>query len=273
MARDPIAGATTELPSDFTAEAFDRGYAQLGAEIVWRLAAEAYGDQYPSEVRPYGMTTTWLLGRYVSELRLDRDRVLVDLACGSGGPGLWVARATGARLVGVDWSRVGVATAAARAPEFVPDGRAHFRLGTLAATGLPDSVADAAMCADAIFFAPDRIAAFAEVGRIIRPGAHFVFTCMEDRGHDAGGRAQIARHGVPDWTPIAEAGGLRVERKEEIPGFAEQLHRMYRLWLENIDALRAELGDETAGDMEQEARSVGPTLDSRTPLIITAVRP
>ena len=258
---------------EFTAAGFDAVFAQMAAtHIGWRLSSEAYGLEYPSEVQPYGTTTTWTLGRYVSELRLDRDRVLVDLACGRGGPGLWVARATGARLIGVDWSRVGVAAAMDRASEFVPDGRATFRVGTLDATGLPDHIADAAMCADAIFFAPDRVAAFAEAARILKPGGRFVFTCMEDRSEDDTSRARVSRHGVPDWTPILEAGGLQIERKEEIPRFVQQLQRMYALWLANLDAIRCEHGDEAADDMAAEARSVGPTLSTRVPLIITARR-
>jgi ubiquinone/menaquinone biosynthesis C-methylase UbiE len=84
--------------------------------------------------------------------------VLVDLACGRGGPGLWLCRATGADLVGVDWSPVGVdwspvavREATGRATDFVPSDRVRFLVGDLAASGLPDECADAVVCLDAVF--------------------------------------------------------------------------------------------------------------------------
>jgi RNA polymerase sigma-70 factor (ECF subfamily) len=43
-----------------------------------------------------------------------------------------------------------------------------------------------------------------------------------------------------------------------------------RAWVENIDALRTELGDGTANDLLDEAQNVGPTLPSRTGVLYTA---
>jgi ubiquinone/menaquinone biosynthesis C-methylase UbiE len=267
MPAETLRGAVVALPAEFNAATFDQAHGKAGTSpLMWRLSAQAYGENYPAEVQPWGMTTWWVLGRFVSELKVGPGHRLVDLACGRGGPGLWLARATGADLTGVDWSAIGVAAAQERASEFVPDGRADFRVGELAATGLPDGYADAAMCADAIFFAADRVAAFTEVARILKPAGRFVFTCDEDDSPD---RAMA----VPDWTPLAEAGGLEVERKEEVPHFAEQLQRMYDLWLENLEALRAEVGDDEAQELYNEAMRVGPTLKNRRPLVITARKP
>jgi hypothetical protein len=78
---------------------------------------------------------------------------------------------------------------------------------------------------------------------------------------------------VPDWTPLVEAAGLLVEQKEEIPRFVEMLQRFYALTLEHLDELRAEIGDEAAADMAEEARELGPILPRRTPLVVTARRP
>src|SRR5829696_8366166 len=112
---------------------FDDAFtATARSDLVWRLAAEAYGEDYPAEVQPWGSTTWWVLGRCVAALRVGPGQVLVDLACGRGGPGLWLCRATGAELVGVDWSPVAVEEATRRAAEFVPAGRARFVVGDLA---------------------------------------------------------------------------------------------------------------------------------------------
>ena len=83
----------------------------------------------------------------------------------------------------------------------------------------------------------DRIAVFAEMARVLRPGGRFLFTADESDDPDRPAA-------VPDWAPIIERGGLSVVTREEIPNWAAQLKEMYDAWMANIDALRAGLGDE-----------------------------
>jgi hypothetical protein len=64
-----------------------------------------------------------------------------------------------------------------------------------------------------------------------------------------------------------------VVAREQIPNWATQLKEMYDAWMENIDALRAGLGDDVADDLVDEAHTVGPTLSSRTGVMYTAERP
>jgi SAM-dependent methyltransferase len=149
-------GAVVPVRPGVTPEAFDRAHGTTAkSELMWRLAREAYGADYPGELEPWGMTTWWTLGRFISGLRVEAGQHLLDLACGRGGVGLWLARATGAQLTGVDWSPAAVREATARAPRFGPAQRASFAVGDLAATGLESASVHAAVCADAIFFALD----------------------------------------------------------------------------------------------------------------------
>lgn len=265
MPSTDIPGAVVPPREDATPETFDRAHEQTANELMWTLSREAYGDDYPVEIQPWGMTTWWTLGRYIAALRIRPDDHLVDLACGRGGVGLWLARATSARLTGVDWSPAGVRAASRRAATFVPDGRAAFVVGDLAATGLEAESADAMVCADAVFFVADRVAVFAEAARVLRPGARFVFTADESSGDRPAA--------VPDWSPIIEAGGLVVEERVEIPRWAEQLQAMYDTWLAHIDEVRDQLGDDSADDLIDEATHVGPTLVNRTGVLYVARKP
>lgn len=260
-----IRGAIVPARPEANAETFDRAHERTASELMWRLSHEAYGEDYPAEVRPWGMTTWWTLGQYVAALRIGVGEHLVDLACGRGGVGLWLARATGARLTGVDWSSAGVRAAAQTASAFVPAGRANFVVGDLAATGLDDDSVDGMVCADAVFFAPNRVAVFAEASRVLRRGARLAFTADES--------AADRPHAVPDWAPIIEAGGLVVESRAEIPRFSEQLQGMYNVWLGHIEQVRATLGDESAQDLVDEATQVGPTLADRTGVMYVARNP
>lgn len=256
-----------KAPKPFSPATFDLAHGVAArSDLIWRLSAQAYGDDYPAEVQPWGGTTWWVLGRCVSGLRVGPGKLLVDLACGRGGPGLWLSRATGANLVGVDWSPVGVEAASARAAHFVPSGRARFVIGDLVASGLPDQCADGVVCLDSIFFAADQVAALREVCRLLRRDGRYVFTAPEVR-------IPTKPFHVSDWKPLLEAAGLELESKEEVPRFAEQLGRWYQLVLEHLDAIRLEVGDEMAGRLEAEARSVGPTLNDEEALLLVARRP
>jgi ubiquinone/menaquinone biosynthesis C-methylase UbiE len=247
-----------------TADDFDRAHREAAkSDLLWQVSNRAYGADCPTELQAWGMTTWWTLGRFVSGLRLIPRQRLLDLGCGRGGVGLWLARALNVNLVGVDWSAAGVREAATRSMRFVPQDRARFQVGDLTATGLDAESIDGAICADAVFFAQDRVAVFAEMARVLRHGGRFLFTA--DVSEDLDRPAT-----VPDWAPIIERGGLGVVARQEIPNWAAQLKQMYDAWVENIDARRAELGDGSADDLLDEAHSVGPTLSRRTGVLYTA---
>ena len=213
------------------------------SDLMRRLYAEGMGDQYPAEVDPFSSCSWWLLGQLVAVLRLRPDDVLVDLGCGRGGPGLWLARALSVRLTGVDFSPAAVTLATGRAAAFVGPGRAQFRVATFDRTGLPDAGAAAVVSVDALPFAPDRPAALREVHRILAPGGRCAVT-LRSRPGVAG----------KDWPAMAEAAGLTVE--EAIPNPYHDVHwpRLYEVWLAHADELRAELGERAAENLLAEAR-------------------
>ncbi len=101
---------------------------------IWR--EHALGDDYPAGFEHISFVTLAELGTIASELRLDANSAFVDLACGLGGPGLWVARETGAQLTGIDLSSVAVAGAREPAAGLGLSGVAQFSGGTFAETGL-----------------------------------------------------------------------------------------------------------------------------------------
>src|SRR6266446_7334069 len=87
------------------ARAWDAFYTQPRvAEFRRRLYLEAFGEEYPADEATDGYITRSELRDMVAALRVGPGQTIVDLGCGRGGPGQWISCATGAELVGIDFS-------------------------------------------------------------------------------------------------------------------------------------------------------------------------
>jgi SAM-dependent methyltransferase len=231
------------------AAAADRGLSS-------RLYAEAFGDEYPVEVDPSSSCTWSVLGEMVKALRLRPDDLLVDLGCGRGGTGLWLARAFSARLVGIDFSPVAVKLATGRIPEFFPvhpGGRISFQVGTFESTGLPDACASGVVSMDALPFTSDREQALREMRRIMKPGGRAVFT----GGRNLPGHPRYVP-GRPTWEEHIAAAGLDLVARIDRPEERGLWDRLNDLWETHESELRQENGDADTDAKLAEARSHRP---------------
>ncbi|MGW0209977.1 class I SAM-dependent methyltransferase [Streptomyces sp. NPDC003233] len=248
-----------------TARVYDAMYAARAAGTITRdLYAQAMGDVYPHEVDASSSCDWPLLGTMVANLRLAPGQQLVDLACGTGGAGLWLTRALSVYATGVDVSATAVGLAARRVQEFdLPADRARFGVGSLATTGLPDRYAHGLICVDALGFERDRRRALEEIRRVLKPGARAVVTSARSR----------TRPAMPTWPEQAEGVGLILDAEEERPHEPGMWQRLYALWVQHEAELRAQLGDAQAQNMLAEARMRGPKLQERLALVVTLRRP
>jgi SAM-dependent methyltransferase len=143
---------------------FDQWYADMATSPA-RDAIVARTLGLPPQLQS-ASTLTWAgIAEVTEALRLPAGGLLVDAACGRGGYGIEVARRTGARLTGMDFSEVALEEARLSSARLLPDRRAEFLAGTLTATGLPAAVADGLMCVDAVQFADPPLAALREFRR------------------------------------------------------------------------------------------------------------
>ena len=161
-----------------TAEYFDQWFADIAeSDARQRLFSEALG--LPPEIGPSNTVPFAGLGEIAAALAVPKGGVLVDVACGRGGPGMWIARQAGASLAGIDFSAEAIAQASRRRALFGLDQTATFAVGTLEHTGLADGIADAVLCVDAFQFAASGTDAAAELRRILRPGGRIALTSWE----------------------------------------------------------------------------------------------
>ena len=199
-----------------TSSDFDEGFAASAASEGLRRVWRAAEPDLPVEIEPFSFLSVELLDHLSRALALRPGQLLVDLACGRGGPGLWLARAAGASLIGVDFSAVAVEQATARAGLFGLSDRARFVVGDLTETGLPDATADAAVCVDAMHFPAEPAAAAAEAARILRPGGRVVLTNWQPCSPQDPRLPPRLRQ--VEWGPILEQAGftgVRVEARRD----------------------------------------------------------
>lgn len=213
------------MEQDVVAAGYDAVYRRLPGSATFRRLwhQHAEGPDFPEEFGHASLTTLPELRRMSTELRLQPTSILVDLGCGLAGPALWVARETGARLVGIDLSQAASEHAAARAARLGLGDRCRFHVGPMAATGLDSGSIDGVMSEDALQYVPDKQAVMEEVARILRPGGRLVFTAYEldpERVRDLGvwGVDPVSDYGEP-----LTAAGFRVETYEEAPGWPEPM--------------------------------------------------
>jgi ubiquinone/menaquinone biosynthesis C-methylase UbiE len=169
------------------------------------------------------------------------DRV-VDLACGAGGPGVWVAHETDAVLVGVDLSRVGTRLARERAAARQLSG-GSFVVGSIDRLPLADACAVGVMSLDSLQYVPDKRAMFAEVARVLVEGGRLAFTAFEVDPGRVRGVPVMGVDPIRDYAPLLREVGLTVELYEETPRWRDRLVAAYSAVIAAEPDLRPQVGD------------------------------
>jgi SAM-dependent methyltransferase len=259
---DDIAAASSGITDDARDGVFDtvrEGYEAVydalpGSATFKRLWRDnAYGGDFPAEFAHIGFLTLSEGGRLVELLHLEAGDTLVDVACGAGGPGLWVAQQTGASLVGIDPSAAGLAAARQRAAHTGLADRSRFAQGTFERTGLDDQSSDAVMSIEAFQYAPDKRAASAELARILAPGGRLGIVCFEVDPAKAAGLPVLGVDPIPDYAPLLEAAGFTIDAYEETAGWEDRVYTTFAAIVDANDTLVAEMGERAAAGAVAEA--------------------
>ncbi|HEY2442828.1 MAG TPA: methyltransferase domain-containing protein, partial [Streptosporangiaceae bacterium] len=222
-------------PKPRSAEYFDGWYAN---QAVMPTVAEIMNRHmgFPPGTRA-GVVVVEAIPELTDELRLRPGDTLLDLACGRGAYGLLVAKQSGTRLIGVDFSAQALAEAREQAARMGVSS-ASFRVGELTATGLPGASVEAVLCTDAIQFPDEPAVAYDEIRRVLKPGGRAVLTGWEpvDRADE---RLSLRLRRADLAAGLHQAGFTEVEVRER-PSW---LAREHALWEE---AAALDPGDDPA---------------------------
>jgi SAM-dependent methyltransferase len=148
-------------------------YRDFTAGVHEEVRRAAFGD----DVGQNSWLTRNELERFGEQLGLTASSRLQDVACGSGGPALHLARLTGCRVVGVELFDEAVANGTRLAREARLETQASFARADAGRT-LPfeDGSFDAILCMDAINDLPDRRRVLTDWARLLRAGGRLLFT-------------------------------------------------------------------------------------------------
>jgi SAM-dependent methyltransferase len=152
---------------------FYNTYSQFNEHVLKIIRQETFGV----DIGQNSWLTVDEYDRFLPSLGLTPEGHLLEVASGSGGPALYVAKITGCRVTGVDANNEGVTTASQMAVTSNQTDRVRFTVAD-ANTRLPfdDNTFDAVMCIDSMNHFPDRLAVFREWRRVLRAGHRAIFT-------------------------------------------------------------------------------------------------
>jgi SAM-dependent methyltransferase len=165
LASEPMSAAGTDY--------YDGAYARTSEELYAEIRREAFGE----DIGQFSWLTAAEYAQFGEWLGIDGRAEVLEIACGTGGPALFLADRTGCRITGIDLHETGIATANAEAQARGLADRAAF-VQADARVQLPfdDATFDALVCIDAWNHLYEREAVLREWYRVLRPGAKLLFT-------------------------------------------------------------------------------------------------
>jgi SAM-dependent methyltransferase len=152
---------------------YNSAYANYQSDLYRDIGMETYGEDFGQ--------TSWVNTQESKEipalLALRPDSSVLEVGCGSGGYALYLAKAVGCKLVGLDINGPGIQNANQLAAANDLQARVHFELCD-ASKELPFEAKtfDAVFSNDVLCHLPGRARVFTEMFRVLRPGGRLLFS-------------------------------------------------------------------------------------------------
>jgi len=136
--------------------------------------------------------------RLADFLRVGKDKRVLDVGCGVGGPMRAIARHTGARITGINNNAYQLARLEMHNRNGGLDRQCDGVKGDFMKMPFSDGTFDGAYSIEATCHAPDRKAIYSEIFRVLKPGSTFAMYewCMTDKYDPTNAEHNEIKHGV-----------------------------------------------------------------------------
>jgi cyclopropane fatty-acyl-phospholipid synthase-like methyltransferase len=150
-----------------------------GVQAIGKTAATVTVDEL-APVDEFHIGGRQASEEFISQLELSADDHTLDIGCGIGGTSRFVASRFGCRVTGIDLTPEFVATGQSLCEWVGLSGQIELHQGDATAMSFADESFDAAFMLHVGMNIPDKAGLFAEVYRLIKPGALFgVYDVMQ----------------------------------------------------------------------------------------------
>jgi cyclopropane fatty-acyl-phospholipid synthase-like methyltransferase len=152
---------------------YDTVYGNFAADVLAEVRREAFG----TDIGQNSWLTAEEYRQFFEWLELKPSSNVLEVACGSGGPAIFMASTIGCHLTGIDNNENGIANANKMAQEQNLASRVRFQYAD-ASQQLPFSGGsfDSVVCIDAINHLRNRARVLAEWHRVLKAGGQILFT-------------------------------------------------------------------------------------------------
>lgn len=152
---------------------YDSTYGHFTDDVLARVRAQTYG----SDIGQSGWVTAEEYAEFASWLRLAAGHHALDVGCGSGGPALHLAHATGCRVTGIDINAAGIDAATRQAAARGAEARASFQVVDVdGALPFDAGTFDAIISTDAMCHMTRRAEVLAEWQRVLASGGRALYS-------------------------------------------------------------------------------------------------
>jgi SAM-dependent methyltransferase len=244
---------------------YSKAYGRFDSPVYAEIRRDAYGD----DIGQNNWSTAEEHRRFLGWLGLKRGDRLLDVACGSGGPTIYLASQSRCRALGIDNTAQAVMRATRVSHGMGLKERVEFtHMDADRPLALPDACFEAVICLDAINHLSDRQHALADWARVLKPGGRLLFTdCVTLTGlisdTEVAARSRIGRY---IFAPLGENArfigdaGLRLDNSEDLTkSLAVLSGRRWRARAARAEAL-LELEDTMTYEAHQEVLRTAETL-------------
>lgn len=148
---------------------YNNTYGKFTERVLAEVRAEAFGK----DIGQNSWITAEEMLKLIQLLHLSSDSIVLEVACGSGGPAMFVAESTGCQIYGVDSNENAIHTAR----NLSSQNQIQFEVAD-ANQALPFDAAkfDAIYCMDAVNHFSDRLQNLRDWHRLLKTGGRFLYT-------------------------------------------------------------------------------------------------